>query len=195
MEAASQRWFWISCLFESSLFVLAAVIAFLTGLPLFADFHWDLDDVLWGMSATAPPLAFFVASIQSKWKPLAEIRSALDRTLGRCFSGFTILHLLVISILAGIAEEVLFRAAVQGGLAKLFGPIPGLILASIGFGCAHFLNWGYAALTFLAGLYLGGVWLATGNLLTPIVTHALYDFVALVYYLRIASRETSGGSA
>ena len=32
----------------------------------------------------------------------------------------------------------------------------------------------------LLGAYLGGVWIPTGNLLTVIIAHAIYDFVALV---------------
>jgi membrane protease YdiL (CAAX protease family) len=31
------------------------------------------------------------------------------------------------------------------------------------------------------GVYLGTLFLVQGNLLAPIVTHALYDFVALVW--------------
>jgi hypothetical protein len=31
----------------------------------------------------------------------------------------------------------------------------------------------------------GATWLWTGNLITPMIAHALYDFVALVYLLRV----------
>jgi len=34
---------------------------------------------------------------------------------------------------------------------------------------------------------LGLLWSFTGNLLTPIVTHAVYDFAALIYFLRVRS--------
>ena len=37
----------------------------------------------------------------------------------------------------------------------------------------------------LIGLYLGWLWLAVGNLLVPIVVHALYDFVALMYLVKV----------
>jgi membrane protease YdiL (CAAX protease family) len=33
-------------------------------------------------------------------------------------------------------------------------------------------------------LYLGWLWLASGNLLAPIITHGLYDFLALAYLTR-----------
>jgi membrane protease YdiL (CAAX protease family) len=35
------------------------------------------------------------------------------------------------------------------------------------------------------GLYLGLLWIWTGNLMTPMITHAVYDFAALVHFLRI----------
>jgi membrane protease YdiL (CAAX protease family) len=34
------------------------------------------------------------------------------------------------------------------------------------------------------GVYLGGLLLLTDNLLAPIATHAVYDFVALIYLTR-----------
>jgi membrane protease YdiL (CAAX protease family) len=37
----------------------------------------------------------------------------------------------------------------------------------------------------LIGLYSGLLWIWTGNLITPMITHAAYDFVALVYFLRL----------
>jgi membrane protease YdiL (CAAX protease family) len=40
------------------------------------------------------------------------------------------------------------------------------------------------------GAYLGVLWLWTGNLMTPIVVHALYDFVALIYLLRVHKPES-----
>jgi membrane protease YdiL (CAAX protease family) len=36
------------------------------------------------------------------------------------------------------------------------------------------------------GAYLGGLWEASGNLLVPIVAHALYDFAVLRLLLRRA---------
>jgi membrane protease YdiL (CAAX protease family) len=49
----------------------------------------------------------------------------------------------------------------------------------------HALTPTYALLAVLAGAYLGGVWLLSGNLLVVIVAHGIYDFVALLYLLRL----------
>lgn len=193
MDPDSQRWFRFTCGFEISLLLLAAIIARLAQRPLFADLHWNFEDALWGINATAPPLAVFVHSLQSDWKPFREIRGALDRTVGQLFRRFSVVQLLVVSALAGISEEVLFRAVAQGGLGESLGRMVALLVASVAFGCVHLLNWSYGCFSFLAGLYLGGLWLATGNLLTPMITHGLYDFLALVYYLRISRRDTNRG--
>jgi membrane protease YdiL (CAAX protease family) len=50
----------------------------------------------------------------------------------------------------------------------------------------HMISATYAALCFLTGLYLGGLWLTSGNLLVPATVHGLYDFLALVFLLRSA---------
>ncbi len=185
MDPESRRWFWITCLFESSLLLVAGIVSCLAHRPLFGDLHWNFEDALWGISASAPPLAVFLKGLQASWKPFAAIRNALDRTVGNLFARFSIIQLLAVSLLAGISEEVLFRSAVQGGLERSLGCAGALCVAALVFGCAHLLNWSYGSFSVLAGLYLGGLWLVTGNLLAPIITHGLYDFLALVYYLRI----------
>ena len=60
-----------------------------------------------------------------------------------------------------------------------------LVLASVVFGAAHLLTWTYAIIAAFIGAYLGLLWIWTGNLLTPMITHAVYDFVALVYFCRV----------
>ena len=90
----------------------------------------------------------------------------------------------MISLLAGLCEESLFRGVIQAKLAGSVGPMPAIILASLLFGLCHFVNWAYAIVAAAIGFYFGLIWQFTGNLLPPITTHALYDFAALVYFLR-----------
>jgi uncharacterized protein len=88
-----------------------------------------------------------------------------------------------------VCAEVFFRSVLQGGLATHFGTIPALAVASVIFGCFHFVTKTYAVIATLIGAYLGILWLAAGNLLVPITTHAVYDFVALVYFLKAHVRQ------
>jgi membrane protease YdiL (CAAX protease family) len=53
------------------------------------------------------------------------------------------------------------------------------------FGLLHFITPSYALFAGLTGLYLGGLWILTRNLLVPITAHGAYDFLALVYLTRV----------
>jgi membrane protease YdiL (CAAX protease family) len=93
--------------------------------------------------------------------------------------------LIILSLAAGVAEETLFRDAIQGGLAERVGPIFAILLASALFGASHMLTWTYGILAALIGVYLGVLYILTGNLLAPMITHALYDAVFLVWSLKV----------
>ena len=45
--------------------------------------------------------------------------------------------------------------------------------------------------TAIAGLYLGALWLVSGNLLAPILAHACYDFLALLWFLKVHKAESA----
>lgn len=74
------------------------------------------------------------------------------------------------ALLSGIGEELLFRGVLQ--------PLCGIWIASILFGLAHTLGgkmWMYPLITGLMGLALGGLAIATGDLIAPIVVHAVIN--------------------
>jgi uncharacterized protein len=60
-----------------------------------------------------------------------------------------------------------------------------ILIVAVLFGMAHAVNRSYALLAGLIGVYLGWLWLATGQLLLPIATHTIYDFLALVYVVKV----------
>jgi membrane protease YdiL (CAAX protease family) len=100
-----------------------------------------------------------------------ELARALAGVLGR----LSLVQCLLLAALSGVAEEAFFRGALQ--------PEAGLVAASLLFGLAHFaprrelLPWTVFSLA--AGFLLGGLFEATGNLLAPVVTHALVNAVNL----------------
>jgi hypothetical protein len=94
------------------------------------------------------------------------------------------LQLALLAALAGIGEELLFRGVLQVGLARVLPDAGALVAASALFGLVHFVSPAYVLLAGVVGLYLGGLFLFQGNLLVPIIAHALYDFVALIYVTR-----------
>ncbi len=105
------------------------------------------------------------------------------------FGKWSILQLLVISLIAGISEEAFFRGAIQGSPTDRVNVILAVVFASALFGACHLLTWTYAIMAAFIGAYLGLLWIWTGNLLTPMVTHAVNDFAALVYFLRVDRRD------
>jgi uncharacterized protein len=109
----------------------------------------------------------------------------METYLGPLFGNWSILQLALISVCAGISEEAFFRGAIQGSLADHVGMRVALVMASLLFGAFHLITWTYAIIAVLIGAYLGLLWIWTGNLMTPMVTHAVYDFAALAYFLRV----------
>jgi membrane protease YdiL (CAAX protease family) len=182
---ASRQFFLLGCAVEGSLFVLGAGLSGLFGQGFLANLHWSWRDAVTGLWGSIPPLGLFLWAIHSRWEPLQQIRRVLDQLVWPIIRHWHIGQILIITTLAGLGEEFLFRAAVQGGLSHLVGPIPALILAGLIFGGCHPMTWGYLILTSLMGVYLGALWLWTGNLLVPVLIHAIYDFVAMVYLLSI----------
>jgi membrane protease YdiL (CAAX protease family) len=81
----------------------------------------------------------------------------------------------LLALASGIAEEAFFRGALQ--------PVAGLALASLLFALAHFAPrrelWVWSVFSGVAGLLLGGLYAATGNLLAPTVAHVVVNGVNL----------------
>lgn len=109
----------------------------------------------------------------------------MDEAVLPIFKGFSILQIASLSIVAGISEEVLFRAIIQGGLQSATGIPIAIAISAILFGICHALTKFYFILATIMGIYLSLVWMSTSQLLSPIITHAVYDFIVLVWYLRI----------
>lgn len=145
---------------------------------------WKFRDAALGLLAAGPLLAGFGWTLKSSWAPLVQIRHFLD-TAGRGLLGrWALWQLAVIAALAGLCEETLFRGALQGGLSPKLGPGGAWAVASLLFGLCHAANRPYAVAATLLGAWLGGLYALTGNLLVPVLTHAFYDFVALLWFLR-----------
>ncbi len=102
-------------------------------------------------------------------------------------------QILVISILAGIGEELLFRGLLQSWLAQVIGVYSAIVLSSIIFGLLHAMTRYYFTFTFLLSLCFAWLFHATQSMLLLITLHAVYDIIALAviakypHYLGITS--------
>jgi len=95
--------------------------------------------------------------------------------------------LVLLSLLAGVGEELLFRGAVQGWLLQHTGPWTSVIAASLLFGLVHYVSLTYFIMATGLGLILGAGYQLSGSLAMVMVWHAIYDILALYFLLNYPS--------
>ena len=188
-EPTTRRIVWLAVAFEGGLALLALGLGWLPGVqaPL-PKIHWIARDAAWGIVGCLPLLVIFFICVRWPVGPLVRIKQLSEEFIRDWFSSCTLLQLALISLLAGIGEEMLFRGVIQDTLAAWINPLTGIVLASLLFGLMHPITPFYIILAALMGAFLGWIFIITENLLPPIITHGLYDFLALTYLTRVGSR-------
>jgi membrane protease YdiL (CAAX protease family) len=171
----------LAIVFEGGLVALAVVLGWLWHRPTLSLIHPTWRGFTWGLMATVPLLPALGWFSHSQWGPLRRLMAEVDEFIAPLFARSSLVELTAIALLAGLGEELLFRGLIQAGLTELAGTGVALIAASLLFGLLHWVTRTYAVLAALFGVYLGGLFLVTGDLVAPIVTHAVYDVVALGY--------------
>ena len=185
-------------IFEFAMVPIAILLIYLFGLPqagniagqLFGEDSW-ISGLVFGMLATVPLLSLFVLSelFGSYWKPFRELRNLVFTKLMPMMRGIPSWGLLLISLGAGFGEEWFFRGFLQQ-LVKFWlgadaGIWPAVLIVSLLFGACHALSKTYFLLTFIIGIYFGYLVELTGSVLPAALSHAGYDFVALIYLMTL----------
>ncbi|MBN3035502.1 MAG: CPBP family intramembrane metalloprotease [Bacteroidales bacterium] len=97
------------------------------------------------------------------------------------WQGFAV-NLLMISVLAGVGEELLFRGVLQKLFTALFRNIHwGVFSASLLFSVMHLQFYGLVP-RLLLGIMFGYLLVWTGSLWIPVLLHALFNGVTVVVY-------------
>ena len=164
--------------------VIAMVLATLFNIPVLALLKWNLDDVLVGIIATLPLVLFLWWFSKTDIPTLVEFRNSQIEFFAEIGFEFTWPRIIMMSLGAGVFEELLFRGVVQSWIATGAGVVVAVIITNIIFGAMHWRTVLYAAIAGVVGLWMSIIFLFTDNLVTPMVTHALYDAVALEYTRR-----------
>lgn len=190
----------VAGLFEGGLAVVALVVGYFVGHSPLSTVDWTAESrpgnslaILWGLLATVPMLAGMLLVDRLRFRPFLRLRRFFRRVVLPLFQDASLIELGLISLIAGIGEEMLFRGLMQHGLTAWLGGAAGLWVglaaSSLVFGLAHAVTRTYAVLATLAGFYLGGLFLLTDNLLAPIATHAVYNFLTLAYLVARRRRQ------
>ena len=155
-----------------------------------ASWSWG---VVFGLFATIPMLLSIVLTAMVPWRPLVELRELVQTKLAPFFRGMPSWALFLIALGAGFGEEWLFRGfGIQGVgwlLPDAWSPVvvqwTAILIVALVFGGLHALTPMYFVLTFAMGIYFGYLVLLTDSLLPAVVAHGLYDYIALLYIMRL----------
>jgi membrane protease YdiL (CAAX protease family) len=168
------------------LIVVAIVLGWVADIDPFANIIFSETAVFYGIIGTIPLFIFFVVLYQIEVDAFQQVKRTLLETLAPSMHRYHWTDLFVLGAIAGITEEILFRGVVQPWMESSWGMTSGLIASSIIFGLVHAVTPLYALLATLVGIYLGLAMDYGGerNLLTPIIIHGLYDFLAFLVIVR-----------
>jgi hypothetical protein len=176
MEYPRRKILTIALLVEGITLALAVILARyfkIDLLPLSGNF---IRDSLIGAAGALFPFCFFVFLMSEKTKEISmfrSIREIVTNDIKAIFSNAALIDIIIIALIAGVAEEMLFRGVLQVRF--------GIVAASIVFGLMHCISPAYVIITAVMGLYIGAFYYFSKSLLVPIQIHFLYDLAALIY--------------
>lgn len=186
---ASEHKLFATAIAGTAFLALTAIgLSFLFGTPLAPQLAFSIDNISIGIIATLPLVIFlhwFSITNNPTFKAFRQSQIEFFANIGFEFTPFRILSM---AIAAGISEELLFRGVLQSWLASHSTTIIAIIIVNVLFGLLHMRTVLYAVIAGLVGAYLGALYAVADNLIAPMVTHGLYDYIAL-YYTRRAVAE------
>lgn len=172
--------------------LVALGLSFLLGTPLGPQLALNANDALIGVIATLPPVLFLWLFSRATQPALVSFRNSQIEFFANIGFVFTPARIAVMAFGAGLSEELLFRGVLQTWLAGFLPVAAAIVVSNAVFGLLHMRTVLYAVVAGLVGAYLGLIYLVTDNLLTPMITHMLYDVVALEYTRRAVAAYRAG---
>lgn len=168
-------------MFAGAPVMIAAAYGFsvLLKTPFPGDFAWTLQGAAIGVAATAPLCLFLMWFMRARSSVIGRFRERQIADFSKIGFLFTPMRVFLISLGAGVSEEILFRGVFQGYAMERLPVALAIIAPNIVFGLLHARSALYALIAGMVGCWLGIVYWLSGNLLAPIVAHALYDMYAL----------------
>lgn len=161
---------------EVILIIIALILSYIWNINVFHNIIINIKSTLTGIAGAACLIVcnFLVVFILPRvFKSLTIIKTAYNQ-ISKLVINCDFSSIVLIALLSGTVEELLFRGIVQ--------PQIGIILASILFGLLHIASKETiitGVYSIFIGLYLGCIYLYTGNLWIPIVIHILNNLIAI----------------
>jgi membrane protease YdiL (CAAX protease family) len=158
--------------------ILVATVAF----SVFVDDRLPTGDPSWARSGLALQVAAGVAAgllvvAVSVWLDRSfDWSRQLSRRFRELLGGISAGDAFLLALSSSVAEEILFRGLIL--------PHAGIVLSSLAFGLVHFVperTWlPWSLLATGVGFVFGGLALATGSVLAPILAHFVVNYLNLL---------------
>jgi hypothetical protein len=159
-------------------------LGFLLDRPLGAQLSWTLGGAIFGLGAVAPLTVLLWLFSRTKIPALARFRQSQIQFYAEVGFEFTPRRILAMAAVAGVAEELMFRGVLQSWLAGFAPLMIAIVAPNIIFGLLHMRTLLFGLIAGCVGVYLGALFALSGNMLVPIITHGVYDLIALEYTRR-----------
>ncbi|MBF0458047.1 MAG: CPBP family intramembrane metalloprotease [Nitrospirae bacterium] len=126
-----------------------------------------------GLLFSLLPLLLFISFCIKPPRFLSSFRKVILNDVRLLFAEAKALDIVLISLMAGLGEELMFRGVLQ---AKI-----GIVWSSLIFGLFHFLTPAYFIFATAMSFYLGELCLYFNGVTVPVSAHFAYDLGALIY--------------
>jgi CAAX protease family protein len=172
----------LAAAFYAALLFVAAVLGVLTGRNVLAFGDQAPLDLLVGVAVACGTVALGVVF----YRLSPTLRELSDELAPRLIDGARTRDLILVAVMSGVGEEVLFRGALQ--------PELGLVATSLLFGALHvgpdrrYLVWTVWAVG--AGFLFGFLYVWTGGILAPATAHVLHNAATLLLWKRSRLRRS-----
>jgi hypothetical protein len=177
--------FWTTFVLGSLAIPAAIALAHLLDVDFSPHFEITAKAALIGAGATLPPSLMLFWFMRSTWRPVASFRESQIAFLANLGFRLTPLRIALLSAVAGVGEELLFRGVLQAAADRHLPVLAAILLPNILFAALHARTVLYALAAGAIGVYLGVLFWATGSLIAAMIAHALYDCVAFEWARRI----------
>lgn len=149
--------------------------------------YWFLRPIWLVLSILAGISTFFVMLCVNAWIiqmfPQWIEPQAITEVIVQARNGWEWFEaILVVSVLAPISEELLFRGYIYHSMRTRYGVFVSVLVTSLLFGCMHYDLFRLLPLT-LAGVCLNLVSIYSGNVLGSILMHAVWNFMMIAVLL------------